>query len=399
MKKINGSSAVLRIVAAFLLAPTVLLGCELELDDKDSRSVIAGFNATDLTISGQATSFEVKQEFSFGDGAVITAKYSDESTKTLSASDVSVSFFSETDQSYFTDFTNAKANDTVVVIAKYKSGSVTCEYQYEVSITNAVKSIEIKSVDKAYVYNPGALDFAIDNAIATAFAYKVTATYIDDSTDDNFAANCTFAPNADKTGVVATYKDLTDEYSSEDIKNAITSFAVDSGYSVTGAWWTGHTANMAVPAGKTVVATLKYNGTGANSYIPVLKFTNGDATITDGTQDVTEHPNYKEYAIFQGSSLYGWCGTINTNAKGDLWKDVTVTWGENGVPDNSVLINADIPYKVTVKNSSNGSTFDFTISLTGTDDKEYTGTVANIPGGTDLNFGFCCDSNVTLTFD
>ena len=130
MRKINGSSAVLRIVAAFLLAPTVLLGCDLELDDKDSRSVVAGFNATDLTISGQATSFEVNQEFSFGDGAVITAKYSDESTKTLSASDVSVSFFSETDKSYFTDFTNAKANDTVVVIAKYKSGSVTCEYQY-----------------------------------------------------------------------------------------------------------------------------------------------------------------------------------------------------------------------------------------------------------------------------
>lgn len=189
MKKINGSSAVLRIVAAFLLAPTVLLGCELELDDKDSRSVVAGFNATDLTISGQATSFEVNQEFSFGDGAVITAKYSDESTKTLSASDVSVSFFSETDKSYFTDFTNAKANDTVVVIAKYKSGSVTCEYQYEVSITNSVKSIALKSGDTLYSYSGDGTTYHVVETSTT----KMTLTYTDDATSDVSISKATFS--------------------------------------------------------------------------------------------------------------------------------------------------------------------------------------------------------------
>ena len=269
MKKINGSSAVLRIVAAFLLAPTVLLGCDLELDDKDSRSVVAGFNATDLTISGQATSFEVNQEFSFGDGAVITAKYSDESTKTLSASDVSVSFFSETDKSYFTDFTNAKANDTVVVSIRYKSGSVTCECQYEVNITNAVKSIEIKSVDKSYIYNPGALDFAADNAIVDAFSYKVTATYEDGATNDNFAANCTFAAKSDKSGVIATYNDITAEYSFENVKNAVSAFTVASGTSIgesdcSTSWIPSE--NAEIPVGKTLVAKFHNKGSGAKQW-------------------------------------------------------------------------------------------------------------------------------------
>ena len=175
---------------------------------------------------------------------------------------------------------------------------------------------------------------------------------------------------------------------------------MESDYSVNGAWWAGHTPNIAIPAGKSAVATLKYNGSGTNNYVPVLIFTNGKETISDET--LTSAEGYSEYAVFQGSALYGWCGNTNTNspAEGTAdWSSVTVEWGANGVPDNSVLTGSNIPYSIVINNSADASTFSFTIKLTGTDSKEYTGTVSNIPGGADLTFHFACDQNVTLTFD
>lgn len=295
MKKSKRSSAFVCMIIAFVLASAMLLGCELELDDKGKRASTAGYNVTDLTISGQITSFEATQEFSFGSTAVITATYSNASKKTLSPSDVSVSFFSKTERADLPDFTKAKANDTVIVIMAHKSGNIRCEYQYEVAITNPVTSIKLKSVDVASVYNPGALSAAL----STAFVYKVTATYADGTTKDDFASSCIFAVNADKTGIVASYKGrtvLTDELKNDDIKAAITSFEVTSGTKITGTgtWetnWAARTARVKIPSGKKYVAQMTVTDTGNINWLYDLLLVKGDDTT--------------EYGVFRCDN-YGW---------------------------------------------------------------------------------------------
>lgn len=373
-------------IALAVLAITGGGGCSLDLSDEDNRYVKNGYDITKLAVSGQTTSFEQGAPFSLGSNATITATFSDGSTKNLTTDDVTVN-----------GYTTSKVGTGVAkVVLSYSSGQTIESTSYDIDVTAAVKSIEITNVEPTYVYNPGALNTALN----TAFTYSITAKYSDGTSTASFdQSKCSFAYDS-STGITVTYESavngtLSDTFSSAEVASACTNFTVASGTSVSGGWWAGHTANMAISTGKSGIATLKYNGTGTNTFVPVLKFTNGDATILDGVQ--TDGSNYAEYAVFQGCTLYGWKGDNNTANKGTEWADVTETWGTNGAPENDVLINGNIPYTILVKN--NGTTFDFSISLTGTDNKEYTGTVKNIPGGADLNLGFCCDQDVTLTFD
>ena len=192
-----------------------------------------------------------------------------------------------------TGFTTDTVGENIATVkVSYTSGSVTETAEYKITVTLAVTKIEVTGVETAYVYNPGALDTALD----TAFTYEITATYSDGTTDSLDASKCTIAVNSTNDGIIASYTsaangELTDEYTSDEIKTAISSFTVESGYALgdsdCSASWIAST-DIKIPVGKTIVATFKNYGSGNNNYNNFLL----EFTIPGGSGITARADNY-----------------------------------------------------------------------------------------------------------
>ena len=268
MKALTRTLALLGCAAALGAA---LAACDQELRDSGERKEISGLIVESIVVEKPKSTFERTEAFSIGQGTV-TATYIDGSKAAVPAGEVSATFTKD-DGTGLADFKKAEADKTVKVTLHYTSGGKTVKTDpYDVTITKAVKSIEVVGVEKNYVYNPGALETAINKALDTAFDYKIKTIY-DDGThgilEDTSSCKIELAEQGGKKGVKVTYTsavngELSDFYTSDKVASAVKDFTVQSGvqYGETDftSAYNAPTPDIVIPNGKTMVATFMNYG-------------------------------------------------------------------------------------------------------------------------------------------
>lgn len=205
MKKMRWFGKLCCAFTAVTLASLSMVGCDLEVDDKDNRAEEAGYAPVSLEVSGQTTAFTVGDSFTLGSG-VVTATYADSSTDSPHTADVT----SDVVQS---GFDSSKVADSLPVTLSYTKAGVTVKTEYNVKITNAIKSIALKSGDSLY-------SFATDSScyVFGKSAAKIVVTYSDNTTDEVSASNATFS---DVTATSATMS-----YSGKSVEVSLTGKAI-----------------------------------------------------------------------------------------------------------------------------------------------------------------------------
>ncbi len=150
--------------AAAALAVGFFASCQLELGNQDDRASISGYAVTGIEVTNQKTAFTKGSSFEFGTNAVITATKADGSTSVLTADDVTVSGF------------DSSTVRNITVTVSYKEAVTS----YDVSITNAVKSLALKTGDSLYTYSADGTSYLLFGKSAA----KLTVTYDDNTTSD-----------------------------------------------------------------------------------------------------------------------------------------------------------------------------------------------------------------------
>ena len=192
MKKMRWFGKFCCAFATMALASLSMVGCDLEVDDKDNRVSEAGYAPVSLEVSGQTTAFTVGDSFTLGSG-VVTATYADSTTDSPHTADVT----SDVVQS---GFDSSKVADSLPVTLSYTKAGVTVKTEYNVKITNAVKSIALKSGDSLYSFAAGGSYYVFGKSTA-----KMVVTYIDDAIEEVSASEAAFS-DVTNTNVKLTYK-------------------------------------------------------------------------------------------------------------------------------------------------------------------------------------------------
>ena len=183
----------------------------------------------------------------------------------FTAGEVSATFTKD-DGTELADFKKAEADKTVKVTLYYTSGCKTVKTDpYDVTITKAVNKIKINeiTVNADLLYNPG--------AIYAAFDYDISVTYDGEAnpgTPEPGSYELSMAEQGGKKGLKVTYTsavngELSDFYTSDEVASAVKDFTVKTGDSIgvpaCNTSWTAST-DIAIPSGKTMVATFKNYG-------------------------------------------------------------------------------------------------------------------------------------------
>ena len=175
MKKMRWFVKLCCAFAAVTLASLSVMGCDLEVDDKDNRYEEVGYAATGLSVTGQTTSFVVGSEFSLGNG-VCTATYSSGDPATV------------TDEVVQSGFDSSKQTSSQTVTLSYTHGGKTVTTSYNVKITAQVASIALKTGDSLYSFAAGSSYYVIGKSVA-----NMVVTYTDGATDEISASEATFS--------------------------------------------------------------------------------------------------------------------------------------------------------------------------------------------------------------
>ncbi len=186
MKKMRWFGKLCCAFAAVTLASLSLVGCDLEVDDKDNRYEEVGYAATGLSVSGQTTSFVVGSEFSLGNG-VVTATYSSGDPATV------------TDEVVQSGFDSSAVASSQTVTLSYTHGGKTVTTSYDVKITAAVASIALKAGDSLYSFAAGSSYYVYGKSAA-----NMVVTYSDNTTDEVSVSEATFS-DVTATSATMTY--------------------------------------------------------------------------------------------------------------------------------------------------------------------------------------------------
>nr|MBP3283409.1 bacterial Ig-like domain-containing protein [Treponema sp.] len=300
MKKMRWFGKLCCAFAAVTLASLSVMGCDLEVDDKDNRYEEVGYAATGLSVTGQTTSFVVGSEFSLGNG-VCTATYSYGDPATV------------TDEVVQSGFDSSAVASSQTVTLSYTHGGKTVTTSYDVKITSPIKSIAVtsqptKTTYDLYIQNVPALDLT---------GMVVTATYDDDTTDvvDNSELSITLPTKVGENeltvsygGVKTTVTVTVGIFVSGDSGNAswipLSMCGYTGSYTST-LWWTEISSGdveVAVGSAKQTVFVNNSYGTG-NWSGAVYRIANSDSTT--------------EFAVCRNDN-YGWKGDLNTGTEGAL---------------------------------------------------------------------------------
>lgn len=196
MKKMRWFGKFCCAFATMALASLSMVGCDLEVDDKDNRAAEAGYAPVSLEVSGQTTAFTVGDSFTLGSG-VVTATYADSTTDSPHTADV-------TSDVVQIGFDSSKVADSLPVTLSYTKAGVTVKTEYNVKIMNAIKSIALKTGDSLYSFAPNGKDYSVYGKSQA----KMTVTFVDNSTDDVDATNATFS-DVTATSAIMTYSGKT----------------------------------------------------------------------------------------------------------------------------------------------------------------------------------------------
>ncbi len=190
MKKMRWFGKLCCAFAAVTLASLSVMGCDLEVDDKDNRYEEVGYAATGLSVTGQTTSFVVGSEFSLGNG-VCTATYSYGDPATV------------TDEVVQSGFDSSAVASSQTVTLSYTHGGKTVTTSYDVKITAAVASIALKTGDSLYSFAAGGSYYVFGKSTA-----KMVVTYTDDAIEEVSASEAAFS-DVTNTNAKLTYKGKT----------------------------------------------------------------------------------------------------------------------------------------------------------------------------------------------
>lgn len=196
MKKMRWFGKFCCAFATMALASLSMVGCDLEVDDKDNRVSEAGYAPVSLEVSGQTTAFTVGDSFTLGSG-VVTATYADSTTDSPHTADVTSDVVQR-------GFDSSKVADSLPVTLSYTKAGVTVKTEYNVKITNVIKSIALKTGDSLYSFAPNGKDYSVYGKSQA----KMTVTFVDDSTDDVDATNAKFS-DVTATSATMTYSGKT----------------------------------------------------------------------------------------------------------------------------------------------------------------------------------------------
>ena len=304
------------------LAAAAFTACELGLggDDRYNPDAITGI---ELDYTGAKTTFQVGDTFSSKGVTVNAVKASGD--KVDVTAEAKFSLAGKT-------FTSDDIGDTSCTVT-YES----FETSYDISIIGIVTAIKVTGIKANYVYNPGALETALEKAPDTAFEYEIEAIYEGGGTGGKLDAGLCKITYADNN-ITVSYNDITTTYSKDAVKSAISEYVVKSGDSIgvseCNTSWVA-SPDMVIPSGKTMVATFTNYGSCAevwnNFLIEVLA---GESGIT------------------LRADPYGW--NFDAEKTADLdYADVTNSAGTTPITAN-LLNNKTI--KVTAKNDGNNLT-------------------------------------------
>ena len=277
--------------------------------------------AKSIAISGQKTSFKNDDAFSKG-SLVVTATYSDSSTKTLTTSEYTV------DSSAYKQYTAGTYTIKVTALGFTKTYSVTVGAVY-------TKSIAVSGQKTSFMYN---------EAFSTG-SIVVTATMSDKSTKTIASGSYTVDSSAYKKATAGTYS-IKVTYDSVSTTYSVT---VDKDYTFT-------VANISVNYKGTATITPKFTVT-ANAIAVTYSITSGSGNITISGNTVTG-AKASTTATVKATTAKGTSATFTVTVGADYTftvGNITTYKGfyEIPTPKFTVAANAqDITYTTTSSNVS-----------------------------------------------
>mgnify|MGYP002855552824 CR=1 FL=1 len=346
MKKMRWFGKLCCAFAAVTLASLSVMGCDLEVDDKDNRYEEVGYAATGLSVTGQTTSFVVGSEFSLGNG-VCTATYSYGDPATV------------TDEVVQSGFDSSEVTSSQTVTLSYTHGGKTVTTSYDVKITEGIKSLVVTSQPTRTEY---AL-YAQDVPVLDLSGMVVEATFTDGTTTivDNSELTIGLPTKAGTNELTVSYLDgetsITVDvgifFGAVDSENASwipLSMCGYTGSYTSSAWWTEvSSGDVEIAVGSSKQTVFVNNAYGKNTYNgAVYRIANSDSSTEFA---VCRNDNYgwnSSGNTFENLSVLGW--TLKSNWDFDTFvSDITGTTEYVTVVNNGATIDVYLHF---VKNGS-----------------------------------------------